>query len=183
MSAVRWDIGWGAVLLLSLTYFFDDTGLFAACIPAVLAHEFGHAAALKYYGANIRKVSVRIYGAKIDYSGILGRRERAASLAAGPAAGAAYSVLAYLLLGTFGKMSAAAGTVMTVFNALPIIPLDGGQILGCILPAARARKISLISSVLLCVVSLALLEAYSTAAPIAVAAALLANNLISDVRL
>ena len=141
MTNVRWDIGWGAVLLLSLAYFFDDTGLFSACIPAVLAHELGHIAALRHFGANIRKVSIKAYGAKIDYSGILGNGERAAALAAGPTAGAIYSIIAYFLLGSFGKLSAAASVVMTVFNSLPIIPLDGGQIMACLLSKEKAHTV------------------------------------------
>lgn len=182
MTGVRWDIGWGAVLMLSLTYFFDDTGLFAACIPAVLVHELGHVAALRYFGANIRKVSIKAYGAKIDYSGILGNRERAISLAAGPAAGAVYSVLAYFLLGPFGKLSAAASAVMTVFNSLPIMPLDGGQIMTCLFPQVKAYTVSLCFAALLCAISLVLLKMYCAAAPLTVSAALLIMNILPEVR-
>ena len=182
MTGVRWDIGWGALLLLSLAYFFDDTGLFAACIPAIAAHELGHAAALVYFGAHIRKVSVRIYGAKIDYAGILGSREKAISLAAGPAAGAIYSAAAYMLPGSFGKLSAMAGAVMTAFNALPILPLDGGQILTRIIGQSKVRKVSILASLLLFVMSLWMLNRYCTAAPLAVSAGLLAINISPQVR-
>ena len=182
MSGIRWDIGWGALLALSFAYFFDDTGLFAACIPAIAVHELGHAAALMYFGARIRKVSIRIYGAKIDYSGILGSRERAISLAAGPAAGAIYSAAAYMMPGSFGKLSAMAGAVMTVFNALPILPLDGGQILACIVDRSKAKKVSALFSVFLFAASLWMLNRYCTAAPLAVSAGLLAINIMPDVR-
>lgn len=182
MTNVRWDIGWGAVLLLSLAYFFDDTGLFAACIPAVLAHELGHVAALRYFGARIRKVSIKAYGAKIDYSGILGNRERSVALAAGPAAGAVYCVLAYFLLGSFGKLSAAASAVMTIFNALPIMPLDGGQITAYLLSKEKSRMVSLCFAALLCTAALLLLKMYCAAAPLAVSAALLIMNILPEVR-
>jgi len=182
MTDVRWDIGWGAVLLLSLAYFFDDTGFFAACVPAVLTHELGHIAALRYFGVKIRKVSIKVYGAKIDYAGILGNREQAISLAAGPIAGAAYSLIAYFLLGSFGKLSAGASVVMTVFNALPILPLDGGQIIACLLPREKAHTVSLCFAVLLCAVSLSLLKLYCAAAPLAVSAALLIMNILPEVR-
>ncbi len=182
MTDVRWDIGWGALLALSLAYFFDDTGFFAACVPAVLAHELGHITVLRYFGANIRKVSIKVYGAKIDYAGILRNGERTLALAAGPVAGAIYSIIAYFLLGSFGKLSAGASLVMTVFNALPIIPLDGGEMIACLLPKEKAHTVSLCFVVLLCAISLAVLKLYCAAAPLAVSAALLIMNTLPEVR-
>lgn len=178
MTAVRWDIGWGALLALSLAYFFDDSGLFAACVPAVLAHELGHIAALRHFGVNVRKVSIKIYGAKIDYSGVLGNRERAVALAAGPAFGAVYSVLAYLLLGTFGKLSAMAGAIMTVFNALPILPLDGGEIVECVAGKNCAEQISFVASSMLSVLAIAVLFVYSSVSLLFAAVGLFIYNLL-----
>ena len=43
MKRVDWNINAGAILLYALMYFFDDIGLTAALIPAVLLHELGHA--------------------------------------------------------------------------------------------------------------------------------------------
>lgn len=179
MTAVRWDVGWGALLVLSLAYFFDDTGLFAACVPAVLAHEAGHIAALRYFGANLRKVSIKIYGAKIDYSGILGVKQRAISLAAGPAFGALYSILAYLFFGTFGKLSAMASAVMTVFNALPILPLDGGGVVECVAGKNCAERISLIASAMLCALAIVVLFACSSVPLLFVAVGLFTYSLLA----
>lgn len=182
MTGIRWDIGWGALLALSLAYFFDDTGMFAACIPAIAAHELGHIAALLHFGAHIRKVSVRIYGAKIDYSGILSYRQRAVSLAVGPAAGAMYSIFAVFALGAFGKLSALAGAVMTVFNALPILPLDGGQIVLCLAESETAQRVSLVCAAVFFVLALAALAVWGAVSPLLVAAALLVYNISDNVR-
>lgn len=142
MGGVRWDISAAAVLLFALIYFFDGAGLVSALLPAVIAHELGHAAALRLCGARLRRVSVGIFGIEMDYSGRLGVGRTLASVAAGPLAGLIYAVAVCSTRSAFWRLSGAVSFCLSAFNLLPALPLDGGRLVAELAGEDFARRLS-----------------------------------------
>ena len=149
VSAVRWEISAGAALLFALLYFFDDAGLVSALAPAVLAHELGHAAALRFYGARIRRVRIGVFGVELGYAGALSGGRAVFAIAAGPAAGALYAAAAFLCARGegFWRLSGAVSAALTAFNLLPALPLDGGRLVEELAGEGLARKLSRVTAV------------------------------------
>ena len=126
------NISAGAVLLLAALYFILDWDGLAALLLAAAAHEAGHLAALRAMGGRVTSFRFDICGAVIERRGAPGTLAEAACAAAGPAAGAAYALIAARLGAHFGSglltLSAGLSLVLTAFNLIPAPPLDGGRI-------------------------------------------------------
>ncbi|MEA4896407.1 MAG: hypothetical protein VB064_14275 [Oscillospiraceae bacterium] len=143
----RIEFGGGFILLLALIWFFDDSGLLAALLPAVLAHELGHILFLSFFGARPTKLGASLSGLKIDYSGSMTEAQEMLAALAGPAFGlvtaVACSVTGRLYNSEYLLMSGGLGFVINIFNFLPAEPLDGGRVLSFVLRAflgeGRAR--------------------------------------------
>lgn len=148
MRHVQWNISAGAILLAALLYFVDGDGVMSALLPAALVHELGHIAALRLCACRLTRVSISVTGAQLDYAPSLEGLRAALCCLAGPLAGAVYAVTACTVGGAFWRMSGAISFALSVFNCLPIMPLDGGRILFSLLPAAQARTISRIAALL-----------------------------------
>ncbi len=129
MKAVRWQVAPSAILLFALLYFFDRTGVVSALLPAALVHELGHVAALSLCGAPIRQVQLNLSGVELAYAGMLRRDKALWCLSAGPAAGLLFSLAACRLGTPFWRLSGAVSFCLSIFNLLPVLPLDGGRIL------------------------------------------------------
>ncbi len=142
MRRVRWNVSAGAIALAALAYFFDGCGLVSALAPAALAHELGHVLALRLCACRITRCSITLTGVELDYAPRLEGLRCALCLLAGPLAGALYAAAAFALSGTFWKMSGALSVLLSVFNMLPILPLDGGRIAAALLPERAARFVS-----------------------------------------
>lgn len=134
----------GFVLLSALIIFFDNVGLVAACIPVIVVHELGHAAAMYCFGASPTRLNATASGLSLDFNGsISGFAELAAALA-GPAAGLTLAVIcsqAGKILGNeYLLLCAGLGAIINFFNLLPCLPLDGGRALNGILSGHRTGK-------------------------------------------
>ena len=151
MRRVKWNVSAGAVLLYALMYFFDGSGVVSAAIPAIAAHELGHLLPLSLCGHPLRAVKISVFGVEIGYAGILSGGTALLCIGGGPLAGSIYAVLACTFGGEFLRMSGAVSAVLTVFNLLPILPLDGGRIIAAVTDAAFAGKLSRYAALLLTV--------------------------------
>lgn len=128
------------LLLAALVVFFDSTGTASSALPAIIIHEMGHAAALRLCGCGIRRLKIGLTGLTMDYSGVLTKKGEIFSALAGPCAGVVFAGLAHFLGVTtdnsFLLSTADISLLLSIFNLLPALPLDGGRALAC---AAGAR--------------------------------------------
>ena len=103
----------------------------AAILLAALFHELGHALALRLLGLHIRCFRAELRGFCMEYYGECGAVGHALAAAAGPAAGFAWAIGASVLGRRMDWLSLSAGVslLLSLFNLLPALPLDGGRIL------------------------------------------------------
>ena len=137
--AMKFDVSAGALLLLALAWFFDTDGIFAALVPAVAAHELGHVAALRLSGAQLTRLRLDVFGCQLDYHGDISRGWMLCAVLAGPAAGFVYGLAALAAGGEYGEITGVVSLLLTAFNLLPILPLDGGRVLSLLAGPAAAR--------------------------------------------
>lgn len=128
----RFAISTGAILLGAFLYAVADLSELASVLTPAIVHELGHIVALRLYGLRIRRFSADLRGFCIEYGGFCTPLGHAVSALSGPAAGLAYAFAASY----FGKqsgnevltLSAGVSLLLSVFNLLPILPLDGGRV-------------------------------------------------------
>ena len=113
------DRGFFPVLALMLLLF--PLRFLVGVLLAALIHELGHLLALKIAGGRVLSIRLRSFGARIEAAPMSPGRTAFCALA-GPAAGA----LTFFARNSFPEL-ALAGLVQTVFNLLPVYPLDGGR--------------------------------------------------------
>ena len=116
----------GAVLILTLPMKFLMSALVAAFF-----HEACHALAVRLCGGRILNMTIAAGGMVMEVSGLDAKGECLCALA-GPLGSL---ILAFLPFPTL----ALCGLVQGLFNLLPIMPLDGGRILGCVLEMTLPR--------------------------------------------
>lgn len=138
-----------AVLLLALAFFFDGSGLLSAVVPAALIHELGHFLLLKMFRRRVIRLHLGLSGLEMDYAPRLEGIHSLLCAAAGPLFGFLYAFAACSLGGDYWKVSGAASFLLSAFNLLPILPLDGGRVLLALLSASAARLVSLLAAALL----------------------------------
>ena len=138
-----------ALLFFAAVFFFDTSGIVSALIPAALVHELGHLLLLKLFHRRLTGLRLGLFGLEMDYAPGLEGWQSLACAAAGPAFGGLFALLACSLGGDFWLVSGAASFLLTCFNLLPVLPLDGGRVLTALMPERTARGISLLAACLL----------------------------------
>jgi Zn-dependent protease len=118
---------------------------------SILVHEFGHALTIRAYGLPTT-VTLEAFGGFASYpAGVLNRKQSFLVTAAGPASQLLLALLIYLLLMNLPQQSMNANglyflerlifisVLWALLNLLPIMPLDGGQLLNAILGPQRIK--------------------------------------------
>lgn len=98
-----------------------------AWLLAICVHEFCHWAAVKLCGGEVYTLTVGVGGTEMVCSPLSDRRRLLAVLS-GPAGG-----FALILLGRWMPRTALCSWLLSVYNLLPIYPLDGGNALEILL--------------------------------------------------
>ena len=139
MNRERFCISAPAVAALALIYYLSPVDKLMAVLLPVLVHELGHILALRLLGLRICHFRVEMKGLCIGYRGYAGALGHTMAAAAGPAFGLFYALGASLLAGrhqsSWLELTAGVSLLLSVFNLLPALPLDGGRILYHILSA------------------------------------------------
>ncbi len=117
---VRTEAGFWLVLGLMMLLF--PLRFLVSVLLAAVIHELGHLSAIRLTGGRVRGIWLHIGGARIETDPMEPGQAILCALA-GPAAGAV-TILAWRW---FPEL-ALAGLIQTVFNLIPVYPLDGGQV-------------------------------------------------------
>lgn len=147
-----------AMLLVMMAFFILLLPLqwILAVILAAGFHELCHYLAIKSCGGEVHGINFGISGISMRVSGLTEWKEMICSLA-GPAGGAVLLIFARWI-----PRIAICASIQSLFNLLPVYPLDGGRALRCVLiryiRGEQAERISdLIGSVVvigICVVGI-----------------------------
>jgi len=133
------------VLLAVLIFLLPLKWLSAWC-AAVCLHELFHFAAVKLYRGKIRIFSLNLGGADMECTD-LSDKAYMLSVLAGPLGG-----LLLVLLGRWLPRLAICSWLLSVYNLLPVLPLDGGQALRIMLKDKNA--LGVLQRIMLFVVSI-----------------------------
>lgn len=116
----------------------------------VLLHELGHCWAARWAGQRVLGIRFDVLGGQTDLAGIDVRPGRDALVAAaGPAMSGLLALVAWLVAqplerGSIPWLLAMAVTVvnalLAVFNLLPALPLDGGEVLRAVVSRLTGRR-------------------------------------------
>jgi len=134
------------------------TGLFleaATLFGVVLIHELGHVAAAKGFGWRVKEVQLLPFGgvAVVEELGTVPAREELIVALAGPLQHVWMVALAWAMQaagapgGDWWGYFLQVNVMIGLFNLLPVLPLDGGKVMLCLLSYAMSYHRSIVCSV------------------------------------
>lgn len=145
----RMELSGGFLLLLSLTGFLCGANALSAAVLAAAAHELGHLALILGQGSLPRRLTLDASGACLHCFGKEpGTYQEMARALAGPAAGMVYWLLLRCSVSGLLTASAQMSLMLSLVNLLPAPGLDGGRVIGCLLPDFPERWRSVLSTLL-----------------------------------
>lgn len=164
---VHWPFWLTAALLSGAAYANNPeaiTGMIIGMVVifvSIIVHELGHAFAMRHFGERQPEITLHAFGGYARGSHWRSRTEQIIISLAGPAAGGALGLLAWMLWGPWLADSnrwlaltiyqfMIINFVWTIFNLLPIYPMDGGQVSMAFLSKRRGGdRVALIISMIL----------------------------------
>lgn len=124
---------------------------------SILFHELGHALAMRHYGDRQVAITLFTFGGYAQGSAWRSRTQDIIVCAAGPAFGAFLALVAWLVIRAFPvdnewyffvlSRLLVINLIWTIFNLLPIYPMDGGRISMALFGPGREGKALIISLV------------------------------------
>lgn len=129
----RVEVSPGFLLVLGALFWLDEgTGLLPWGLLACALHELGHVGVAAALGGTVKELSLTAIGAelRIDYETPLTYGQDSLVALAGPAANLLFGALC-LALGW--RLAAVLALAVGAFNLLPVLPLDGGQVIYALL--------------------------------------------------
>ena len=133
-----------AILFFSALLFWGNPDKTVAVILAVAVHEVSHLLSLAVFKCRILSVNLRLNGLCIRYSGNGGVYEKFFSSMSGPVGGWVFFLFGRLCppaaLPDWLKMSCNISLFLSLFNSMPVWPLDGGCALKILLASFSDRK-------------------------------------------
>lgn len=121
----RLDLQPGAVFLLGVLLFALQPTELLALFLAALVHELGHLLMLRIMGMQVFGLTLAMTGPVLNCEPAAAWQEAMLSALAGPAAG----FLLWMLIRSSWPLLSEISLFLSLFNLLPIIPLDGGRAL------------------------------------------------------
>lgn len=146
------------MLLAAAAFYFVPFELLTAYAVACFVHEISHIFVLKLWRVPVYSFRVELRGFVIEHGEIGSSVVQMLSLLAGPTGGLVFAVIfswfAEIIFFPWFNVCAAISLVLSLFNLLPCVPLDGGRTLKCMLnifvDEQKAYRRSLAVSVLTC---------------------------------
>ena len=134
----RWNLHVTPQMLVAVSIFIITLPIvwLSAWFVAVSVHEMCHLIAVYLCGKHIYRVSIDVCGAKIETEPLTNGQTLLCTLA-GPVGG-----LLLLPFRCYYPQLAICAFVQSIFNLLPIYPLDGGRILSTMLQMVFQEKVA-----------------------------------------
>lgn len=135
MRLGRLDISGGALLVVALLYYLDNSGVIGWVLVSSLLHEMGHWLAVKRMGGEIRLLRLSCAGAELHLSAakVLLPQQMVLAALAGPVVNLLLALGSMWLAGRgVGErlyLFAGINLGLACFNLLPVSWLDGGRAL------------------------------------------------------
>lgn len=128
-TTLRINISFAAAV--TLTLIIDESGFCAAALFCCIVHELGHIICLLIFGEKPKLIELSFYGIKLERKNdCLKSFENVAVYVSGPLANFVLSaVFVAFSSGGFSVNAAVTSFCVGLFNLLPCIPLDGGNLL------------------------------------------------------
>lgn len=138
-GGIRWRVSLLFPALVTALLLQQPDGVAVGCILASILHEGGHLAAMLLLGCPPHSFTVGAFGARFEMgeTALAGYRRNILISLAGPAVNFSAAGL-FLVLSQ--AEAAAVHLALGVFNLLPAAPLDGGQVLRCVLCLAGQER-------------------------------------------
>lgn len=139
MGKTRIEVAPGAWFFWALLLLVLPINWLAAAVCAAAVHELCHIGAVKLWGGEITRFSIGTAGAVLE-AAPMSRGKNLFCTLAGPLGGG----LLVLLMPRFPRLALCA-LVQTVFNLLPVLPLDGGRVAGMLLSPRGSRVLGMLT--------------------------------------
>lgn len=127
----RIKVDYGFIFLLCLLYLFDRQGLFGLTLLSAGVHECGHILVILLAGNRIAQIRLTLLGVciELEASNRISYKTEGLIAAGGPV----FGILCAILFAKNFPVFAGLNLCLSVFNLLPVAPLDGGRIMRSVL--------------------------------------------------